>query len=65
LAVGVEALLKFLKPGNNGPEDWFHVVDVGRKAEALGRIVRGESEMPRLIDPAMFENFRKLHFRLA
>ena len=62
-AIGVKPLLQFLKPRDALFENRLHILDIGRQAEALGRIVIGELEMPRFVDAALFDNFRKVHRR--
>ena len=64
LAVGVEALLQFLKPDSAVGENRLHVLDVGRKTEPFGRIVVGKLEMPGLVDTALFDDLGELHLCL-
>ena len=64
-AVRVKPLLHVGEPADAVGEDRLHLIDIGREAECLRGIVIGEPEMPRLVDPAGFENFCKLHRRLA
>ena len=59
--VRVEPLLQLLQPGNAVRE---HILDFGgirRDAKAFVRIVPRKPEVPRLIDPAVPENFFDLH----
>ena len=61
LAAGVEALLQIRDPGNAVGENRLDVLDVGREAEALGRIMIGDPEVFRVIDPASLEDGGELH----
>ena len=62
--VGVKALLQLLKPRDRIRENRLHVVHVGRKTEAFGRIMIGEPEMLRLVDPAVLDDLGKFHLGL-
>jgi hypothetical protein len=64
LALGVQHLLPLGKPREALGEHRLHAVLVDGKAEILGRIVIGEPEAFRLVDPAPLNDFWQLHLRL-
>ena len=57
-AVGIKLLLHLPEPGDAVGQHRLHILDIGRKAEGFRRIVVGEPKVPRLVDPAGFEDFR-------
>ena len=65
LAAGVKALLQFGELGDAVGEYRLDVLECGRQAEALGGIVIGELEMPRVIDPAPLDDLGEFHLSLA
>ena len=64
LALGVQHLLPLGEPREALGEHRLHAVFVDGKAEILSRIVIGEPEAFRLVDPATLDDFWQLHLRL-
>ncbi len=63
-AVGVEALLQFLKADDAVGENRLYALDVGRETEPLGRIMVGKLEMAGLVDAALFDDLGEFHLCL-
>ena len=61
LAVGEQPLLPIGKLGDAFGEDRPHLLDIGRETESLGRVVIGELEMCRPVDPALLDDLGEIH----
>ena len=64
LFAGIQTLLHLFEPVDALREERLRLLAIGREVERRRRIVIGEPEPLRLVDPAGFYDFRKLHCRL-